>query len=112
MKRNTHSSVGRRISPHAQAEQHLFIGDETRPMSKRIVDALVERTQVEVAEGPPLGYYVDLDAIDALYDTYQTGTRGDPPMVVFRYLDYQITVEDDRSIRITDVSSTEDGTTS
>ena len=81
-------------------EEHIYVGDEPGPMSYRLFEALEHATDIDFTEGLPLGYVIDLDAVDTLYANYDGDTRGDPPVVSFRYRGYQITIETNSEIRI------------
>lgn len=89
-----------RDDPVEPGDEVVYVREGSRPMSHCIVDALERNTDVDLPADPPIGYVVDLEAIDMLYSNYDAQTRGKPPVLKFCYQEYKITIEDHRTIRI------------
>lgn len=101
---STRTSREERDTSEEQPTEHIYVGDGTRRMSHMLFAALEQATDVDLTDEPPLGYVIDLDAIDMLYASYDEDTRGELPVVSFRYRHYEITIENHREIRILDYS--------
>ena len=65
------------------------------PVSVDILLTVAELEGIDPAELPPLRDVIDVDAIDALFDSGDRGTSRGPGHVSFRYMEYSITVYHD-----------------
>lgn len=84
----------------SMVQQGDGVGDAT-PLSMDVIDAIARREGIEPVElDTPLYEVVDLDALDALTTN---GAESTSVEVSFTYDGYEVTVDDERDIRIASI---------
>lgn len=77
----------------------LYTGEQSTSTSMALIAAVAEYKGVRRTELPPLGYEVDLEAVDDLFD----GTRSSSRRLAISYAGVRVTVSDDGTIRVADL---------
>lgn len=72
---------------------------ESHPISIRVVEQVAERSNKDPIDLPPLQSYVNVDALDALFEASQLDVQ-DSVQTEFQYTGYDVAVSFEDSIEI------------